>query len=457
MARTRSGGGGAAFAWSLVIVGTGFFIFMILFIVTYTQNDKYQQEAAEAKRQLDQFANATQRSSTDVQEIISKMDTRSRETVVSKLMDERTRLKAMITPEAGLDVDAVLNQKVTQKQVDGPLLTAVDQLRQELAAARQQTETARSAQAAAEKRASDANAERDKLAAGFNANLARITATSTETNTALATATAGFPAMKDSLRTEMEGLRAQMQSTIDGLVAQNEEKDAIIADLRGRLAILETRKSDTLGPPELIPADGLIISLVPEQNKVYINRGSEDFLQLGMTFEVFGADELIKLNNYDELRGKATIEILDLDARTAVARIVRQVRGQTITPNDQIANLIYDPNASFKFHVYGDFDIDNSGLTSIRDRDRIKSMITRWGGQVTDDLNWDVDFLVLGREPAIPDPLPADVIDPTIIRAHAEAMRNYETYVRLTTTARELSVPVLNQNRFLALVGYYRR
>jgi len=43
------------------------------------------------------------------------------------------------------------------------------------------------------------------------------------------------------------------------------------------------------------------------------------------------------------------------------------------------------------------------------------------------------------------------------VREHAEATRNYETYNRLANQARELSVPVLNQNRFLALVGYYRR
>lgn len=455
MARARSSGGGAAFAWALVVAGTGFFIFLILFIVTYTQNETYQQEAQQARDALQRYVNEAQRGSADVREIVSNLE--ARQTVVSKLLDDTGRLKALITPDANRSVEAIRQEKVEDRQIDPPLLTHVDALDQTIAATEQQVEAARQAQAAAEQRAADLADERDKLAAKFDEALAQAASGFDATAERFVASTEGYDELAASLRSDMEQTRSQLQEQIDEKDAQIEELRATNAVLRQRVAELERERSRVLGPSDAIPADGEVISLVPGQNQVYINRGAEDYIQLGMTFEVFGDDELIKLNNYDELRGKATIEIISMDDTTAVARVVRKRRGESLTPGDQIANLVYDANAQYKFHIYGDFDIDNTGQPTTRDRDRIKSMITRWGAEVSDELNWDVDFLVLGKEPPIPEPLDADEIDPTVIRAHAEASENYETYNELAATARELSVPVLNQNRFLALTGYYRR
>ncbi len=454
MARARSGGGSAAFAWALVVVGTGFFIFLILFVVTYTQNEKYQATAEEATEALGVYANRTQQGSQDVQTIISNL---RGQTVVEYLMDQNARLKSMITPDANLAVDAIQKSKVETRNIAGPLFAHIDALNQTVDAKDKEIENTKAAMAAAEQRAAEAIAQRDKLAANFQSDLDRAVANYSAIEQKFTTATGGYDQMVAGLRGDMERTRQEMQGQIDSKDAEIEELRAEIAVKNQRIAQLEREKAGTIGPPDVIPSDGQIISLVSDQDKVYINRGADDYIQLGMTFEVFAQDELIKLNNYEELRGKATIEVISLDDTTAVARIVRQQRGSNMTPGDQIANLIYDPNATYKFYVYGDFDIDNSGQATTRDRDRIKSMISRWGGEVNDELNWDVDFLVLGKEPPIPEPLPDDEIDPTIIRAHAEASKNYETYNRLAATARDLSVPVLNQNRFLALTGYYRR
>jgi hypothetical protein len=455
MARARSGGGSAAFAWALVVVGTGFFIFLILFIVTYTQNEKYKQTADEAVAELDDYANRGQRNSQEVQQIVSNLT--GGQTVVERLLEQRSQLKSMITPDANLAVEAIQAAKVDQREIPGPLFAHVESLEQTINAREQELESARAAQAAAQQRANEAIEQRDQLAAKFQDDLDQAAATYNATEAKFTEATAGYDQMVADLRAEMERIRQEMQTQIDNKDAQIEELRAENAVLTQRIAQLEAEKTEELGPPDVVPADGQIVSLVTDQEKVYINRGSEDYLQLGMTFEVFEEDQLIKLNNYDELRGKATIEVLSLDDTTAVARIVRRQRGSTLTPGDQIANLIYDPNATYKFYVYGDFDIDNSGRATTRDRDRIQSMIARWGGQISDELNWDVDFLVLGKEPPLPEPLDPDEIDPTVIRAHAEMTKNYETYNRPAGTARDLSVPVLNQNRFLALVGYYRR
>jgi hypothetical protein len=84
-------------------------------------------------------------------------------------------------------------------------------------------------------------------------------------------------------------------------------------------------------------------------------------------------------------------------------------------------------------------------------------MISRWGGELLEDLSYDTDFLVLGVEPVLPDPLPADVIDPVRIAQDAALRRQFSRYQELRARAAEMKVPILNQNRFLHLVGYYTR
>ena len=63
----------------------------------------------------------------------------------------------------------------------------------------------------------------------------------------------------------------------------------------------------------------------------------------------------------------------------------------------------------------------------------------------------DMDFLVLGQEPQVP--AKRQPGDPQ----WWQAMLTYQTYKALEQEARDLGIPILDQNRFLQLVGYYRR
>ena len=54
-------------------------------------------------------------------------------------------------------------------------------------------------------------------------------------------------------------------------------------------------------------------------------------------------------------------------------------------------------------------------------------------------------------------PHPASEFDPVKIERVAAQRRKYETYQSLISEAKALSIPILNQNRFLVLVGYYQR
>src|SRR5690606_39257777 len=134
-----------------------------------------------------------------------------------------------------------------------------------------------------------------------------------------------------------------------------------------------------------------------------------------------------------------------------------------IVVGDVIANLVYDPKMKFTFFVFGDFDLDGSGQPTLTDRRRIDGMITAWGGQVVTTnandpkaLSAEVDFLVLGAEPVLPYEA-LDKTDPVAIENYNRALAKFVTYQNLTAEAKRLSIPVLNQNRFLTMVGYYQR
>ena len=176
-----------------------------------------------------------------------------------------------------------------------------------------------------------------------------------------------------------------------------------------------------------------------------------------MTFEVFDKDTGVSLDEANELRGKATVDIIRMTERSSLARVVRFTRGQTVNEGDLIANIIYDPNISYRFHVFGAFDIDSTGQATTTDRRRVETMVTQWGGQLVRELSYNSDFLVLGQEPQLPERLPASEFDPVKIERVAAQKRKYETYQGLISEAKALSIPILNQNRFLVLVGYYQR
>jgi hypothetical protein len=192
---------------------------------------------------------------------------------------------------------------------------------------------------------------------------------------------------------------------------------------------------------------------------VYVSLGRADRLQMGMTFEVFDANELVKLDEYERVRGKATLEVVSVEEATSIARIVRQERGRPVQEGDAIVNLVYDPQAVYKFYVYGEFDIDGDGVPDENGIDTIKSRVRQWGGRVSDSLTYDVDYLVLGMEPPLPTAPPEGEVDPVKIAQYVQAQREYETYQELIGEARSpsLQIPILNQNRFLALTGYYDR
>ena len=63
---------------------------------------------------------------------------------------------------------------------------------------------------------------------------------------------------------------------------------------------------------------------------------------------------------------------------------------------------------------------------------------------------------MLGKEPVIPDIGPREG-DPVEKEKYDDAVAEAEAYADISDKARAYRIPILNQNRFLYMVGYYDR
>jgi hypothetical protein len=207
-------------------------------------------------------------------------------------------------------------------------------------------------------------------------------------------------------------------------------------------------------------ADGKIVRL-PGNNICYINLGQGDQVSPGLTFEVYdkatGIPPIPPNANGDEQLpvGKASIEITRVGATSSECRIVQTAPGAILSEGDLIENLVYDPNTKYNFFVYGNFDLAQTGRANPADEAVIKRLVTQWGGKLADQVNVDTDFVVLGKEPVLPNFSKEELQQPLNQDKLDKAQKELDQYQQISQTARELHIPILNQNRFLYYVGYY--
>jgi hypothetical protein len=181
----------------------------------------------------------------------------------------------------------------------------------------------------------------------------------------------------------------------------------------------------------------------------------------GLTFEVYDKNKGIPalgdanagLSDTSMPVGKASIEVFSVQADTAECRIVRLQPGEQVVIGDLIANLVFDPNTKYNFFVYGNFDLSNSGVARPEDGELVKRLIVQWGGKIQDHIDVDTDFVVMGAQPVVP-PV-TDANDPQQIMRHNAAQAAFQKYEDQITQAERLSIPVMNQNRFLYFTGYF--
>ncbi len=276
---------------------------------------------------------------------------------------------------------------------------------------------------------------------------------------------------KDADIQALTATTTEQQKVAQEAIAQRDvqvkERDTRIDQLSRDFEALKARffgqRADTQNPT-IRQADGTIRS-VAQAGLVWISIGQADGVPPGMTFEVYDKNEGIpaqptdpqELNKEDVALpiGKASIEVIQVLPTTSQCRVTRTSYGTIVAMGDPIANLVYDKNTKFNFMIYGNFDMDQNGQPSPADGDIIKRLVTQFGGKLIEKVGVDTDFVVLGKEPEIPVIAPEDKEDPFEQKRLQDAQAALDAYLDIQKQATDLRIPVLNQNRFLYLVGYY--
>lgn len=246
----------------------------------------------------------------------------------------------------------------------------------------------------------------------------------------------------------------------DLLAEYNKAEAAVTAAKKAQADALAKLQHFNVKDPAVRQADGHLVR-VPSANICYIDLGSNDHIPVGITFQVYDKNEGVPpLGNEptadtDLPVGKASIEVIKVGQNSSECRVVHQTAGTTLSEGDIIANLIYDRNVKPKFVVYGRFDVDGNGVWTAQEAGVIKSLITRWGGQVQDHVTPETDFVVVGKEPEVPPLTKEERDDPIRAKQFEEASKELKDYNDLLARATDLHIPVMNQNRFMYYIGYF--
>jgi hypothetical protein len=280
-----------------------------------------------------------------------------------------------------------------------------------------------------------------------------------DANTAIAAANKKVDDINNGVQATVKDYSTKIESINVELTTAN-TKVADLTKQNDRLkALLALRRQDTK-EPTVRRTDGVITRVSDDGKSVYINRGSGDQISPGLTFEVYDRNEGVPalgdgMREEDMPVGKGSIEVINIGATSSECRIVKTTPGMTISVGDPIANLVYDPNLKYNFMIYGKFDLDHNKVSTDQETDVIKRLVTQWGGKVVDKVDIDTDFVVLGTEPTLPNYSEEEKSNPEIVKKIADATAEIDAYNKVRADAKDLHIPVMNQNRFLYFVGYY--
>jgi len=198
--------------------------------------------------------------------------------------------------------------------------------------------------------------------------------------------------------------------------------------------------------------DGKVLLVNENARTVHIDIGSDDRVYRGLTFSVYDKNMSIPKDG----KGKAEIEVFDIQEKISIARIIRSEIKNPILTDDIVANLIWDSDKINVFVVAGKFDLDYDGIIDENGIEKVNNLIRKWGGRVADSISIDTDFLVLGKAPKIGQKPTLEEMEiyPLAMEKYQASLEEYDHYNEVASRAQALSVPIFNTERFLYLIGY---
>ena len=253
-------------------------------------------------------------------------------------------------------------------------------------------------------------------------------------------------------RNKLETEQAKVKARNLELLTTQQELAVAQKDLDEAVTKLEDLgRNRSLGVAAYKP-DARIVSIDNKNQVVYLDIGRKDHVYRGLTLSVYDRNAPIP----EDGKGKAEIEIFKIEENVSAAKINNSSRKNPIVPEDIVANLIWDDKTSNRFIVAGNFDIDGNGAIDSDGLDKIVRLVRRWGGRIVDEVTIETDFVVLGTRPSsLSRPTTEQVeIDPTVEQKYEASLESGRQYDKIRSQAKTLSVPVINQQKFLHLTGY---
>jgi len=198
--------------------------------------------------------------------------------------------------------------------------------------------------------------------------------------------------------------------------------------------------------------DGKVILIDKQNNIVHLSIGSKDQVYRGLAFTIY--DKYMPIPK--DGKGKAEVEVFDVEETISVAKIIPSVNNRPILLNDKVANLIWSSDKANVFVVAGDFDLDGNGSIDYDGVRKIKALIEKWGGKVAENISVETDFVLLGKQPrSLSEPtFEQREIDPMATEKYEASLKVLDYYNQVQNQAKMLSIPVFNQERFFYFIGY---
>ncbi len=446
MAKVRSAA--SAFAVSLVVLGLAFVGATALAITFYLQSEKALHDKEIAEINFSKTKVAGDDAKAGVVKALAEQADGNKGSLIGILADQNEKLAKEIEKLTKVDL-AEKQDAINQATAD------IDKKKGELA--RLQVELASIISTSAAKVASaESAAEQDRAAADKAKQEAQLK---------IAAADSEIKASQERLSKALEEQQAVL-ALKDEATAAEAKKVALLNTEKLEL-IKKIRDSHRPIASDVATPVGKIVNFMSNE-EIILNLGSAERVRPGLTFEVFPNNQVIHMQAGNIVSGKATLEVYSVQEHECVARKVRGAPSVHIAKGDVLVNLAYHPTGQVNYVVYGAFDLNQTGNPNgaIEDENRVKALIASAGGKVIEfdtnnaqvNLSPDVDYLVLGKEPEQPTaPTDDEATDVAKMDAYKKATRTYELYISLANQAKQMQIPVLNQNRFLELIGFYHR
>jgi len=458
MAIRSSAGTGVIVSLVVFVLATVFLL--VLSIVFYASGRAQKEETGNLIKAFDVYVTKNERSNDAIADLEAKA-TSSSQSVVSYLNSELKERNQILTGNKNAELEEITTVFRETTSADSSLAITVAALNSGLASRQAEVDSYLSDLASAKSAIKSLEDQLDVLSQSKADEVERVKSEwedvqnqSIKLNSEVNTLFTSRKERGEDVRSFLEEIIVELEEELQDSKDENAVQASHLKRLRQERDIGELYKTD----PSLL-VDGIVIG-VENDSRVSINRGLQDKIRLGMTFEVYDrASQLREDSEGNMPAGKASIEVVEVGETTSFAKVKRSTPNQPILKNNVLVNAIYDPKYSFSFLVHGVFDADGDGKPETTN-DFIKNRIKRWGGVIVEDngqLPGDLDFLVLGIAPSVPRSRLPMGASKAMEENYNRQQARHLNYVNLLQKARDSGVPVLTANRLQILTGQKSR